>query len=435
VLEALFERLTDPAPEVRAQTARLMFWTYDPHLGEKLAPLLTDRVPEVRMAAAEGLRGRYYRDALDALLDRLQDIDPEVRAAVAHTLYSYPSYRVVRALVRALSDESLEVRKMAARSLIELDHYDSIQPLLRMALDPEEDSEARQQAIESLGYLAHKENVKFIDIIDDERNVVGQLIDLIEKEEDVDVCCAAIGALERLGDERAVVPLVALLCDWYADFGMRLDAVRALGNLKDFRVTPILIAALQDPEPLMRPFAASALGNLCDPAALPALDRLVDGEADKLSEAAAKAATRIRYELSWQEYDRVVEYLHGTDEHEQERALDCLTTWQEPQAMDLILDTLTAALHPHHILLFAHAAKIVANASEARALPLLAQAAEFWRAKNMVGLVEDAEDAANYIRRKLNGEELEPYVSITDEEEYELDDLDEADGYGYLGNL
>jgi len=436
VLEALFERLADPVPEVRAQAARLMFWTYDKRMPEKLVPLLTDRVPEVRSAAAEGLRGRYYRDALDALLDRLHDVDPEVRTAVAYTLYSYSSYRVVRALVWALDDESPQVRKTAANSLISLDHYDSIQPLLKLAVNREEDSEVRQQAIESLGYLAHKSNVKFIDLIDDERNVVGRLIDLIEDEtEDVEIGQAAITALERLGDERAVVPLVALLCDWYADFGMRLDALGALGNLKDFRVTPILIAALQDPEPLMRPFAASALGNLCDPAALPALDRLVDGEADKLSEAAAKAAARIRYELSWQEYDRVVEYLHGTDEHEQERALDCLTTWQEPQAMDLILDTLTAALHPHHILLFAHAAKIVANASEARALPLLAQAAEFWRAKNMVGLVDDAEDAANYIRRKLNGEELEPYVSITDEEEYELDDLDEADGSGYLGNL
>jgi len=416
--------------------ARLMHWTYDKRMGEKLAPLLTDRVPEVRSAAAEGLRGRYYRDALDALLDRLHDVDPEVRTAVAYTLYSYSSYRVVRALVWALDDESPQVRKTAANSLISLDHYDSIQPLLKLAVNREEDSEVRQQAIESLGYLAHKSNVKFIDLIDDERNVVGRLIDLIEDEtEDVEIGQAAITALERLGDERAVVPLVALLCDWYADFGLRLDAVGALGNLKDFRVTPILIATLQDPEPLIRSWAAHALGDLCDPAALPALDQLVDGERDKLSEAAAKAAAQIRYELSWQEFDRVVDYLHYGDWQEQKRALEALSTWGDPRAIDLILDMLSRAMEPEQILTFAHAAKIVANLGEARALPLLAAAAEFWTTKKLPGMVEDAEEVADYIRRKLNGEELEPYVSITDEEEYELDDLDEADSDLTYGNL
>ncbi|HTP08256.1 MAG TPA: HEAT repeat domain-containing protein [Anaerolineae bacterium] len=436
VLDALLDRVADPEPDVRAQAARLMHWLYDERIPQTLIPLLTDRSPEVRAAAAEGLRGRYYRDALDALLARLHDIDPEVREAAAGTLYSYFSYRTVRALIWALDDESPQVRKRAAQSLLELDHYDAIQPLLRMALNSEEDSEVRQQAVESLGYLAHKDNVKFIDIIDDERNVVEQLIDLVEdEEEDLEVRRVAIEALERLGDEHAVVPLVALLCDWYADFGLRLGAVGALGNLKDFRVTPILIAALQDPEPLLRPWAASALGDLGDPAALPALDQLAQDEADKLGEAATKAAAQIRYELSWQEFDRVAEYARSEDWTEQKRALETLADWDDPRAIDVILDTLAASVQPDQLLRFVHAAKILANKGEARALPILAQAAEFWTSRNLPGMIEEAEDVADYIRRKLNGEELEPYIAVTDEEEYELDDLDEADGPNPAGNF
>ena len=161
----------------------------------------------------------------------------------------------------------------------------------------------------------------------------------------------------------------------------------------------------------------------------------MDGEPDQLSEAAAKAAAQIRYELSWQEFDRVVDFLHYGDWQEQKRALEALSTWDDPRAIDLILDMLSRAMEPEQLLTFAHAAKIVANLGEARALPLLAAAAEFWTSKNLPGMVEDAEDAADYIRRKLNGEDLEPYVSITDEEEYELDDLDEGDSDLTYGNL
>ena len=436
VREAVIDRLDDPAPDVRAQAARLLHLAYDRQgrIAPKLVGLLTDPVPEVRAAAATGLGGRYYREALDALLDRLHDVEAEVRIEAATALYSYSSYRTVQHLIWSLSDEEPGVRCAAANSLISLNHRDAIKPLLKIALNLEEKSEVRQQAIEALGYLAHKGNTTSLDMLLEERDVVGRLLDLVDDEDD-EVARNAIAALERLGDQRAVEKLVARLCDWHEEFGRRLWSLGALGHLNDFRVTPILIATLQDPKPMLRPFAARALGDLCDPAALPALDQLITDEPDKLSEAAAKAAAHIRYEMSWQEFDRVVEYLHNGSEQEQERALEWLDTWDDPRGLELILEKLTASLEPGRMIIFAHATKLLANRGEARALPVLAEAAEFWRGKKLVGMVDDAEDAADYIRRKLNGEELKPYISITDDEEYELDDLDGTDNLSPYGNL
>ena len=427
VVGLLLERLNDPIPAVRAKVAQSLRLKYDARIAPALLPLLADAHPEVRAAACQALGSRYYRQALEALLDRLGDVEAEVRAAAADALGRYYSRRAVNALRVALHDEDAEVRCEVVGALTALQQPEAVEPLLKLAQE-DTDQAVRLKAIEGLGYLVRPHDLSIREAFFPEYDPVVQLLKLVDDDED-EIAREAIEALSNIGDERAVNPLVALLCDWDAEFGRRLWATSALGHLHDFRVTPILIAALSDPHPLLRPSAVRALAHLGDPAALPALDRLAE-DADELGKTAAKAAAGIRYELSWDDFDRVVEYLTHGEYQERERALQYLSELDEPRARDLILKALEDALEQNDVILFCKAATILANAGDARALPLLARGAEFWGEKKFVGAVQEAEAAAHYLRGKLNGEELESYESVVCEDEdaeYELDDEDEDD--------
>ena len=74
---------------------------------------------------------------------------------------------------------------------------------------------------------------------------------------------AAARALGRLGDTRAVEPLIRALGDDSDE--VRGDAVGALGQLGDARAVEPLIQALGDREHCLRKFAAEKLARLGEP--------------------------------------------------------------------------------------------------------------------------------------------------------------------------
>ncbi|MDF2695218.1 MAG: repeat protein [Labilithrix sp.] len=76
-------------------------------------------------------------------------------------------------------------------------------------------------------------------------------------------------ALARLGDSRAVVPLVGKVQDSVPD--VRQAVVRALGDLGDARATQALLLALRDNAPEVKVEALSALGRLRAPDAVDAI--------------------------------------------------------------------------------------------------------------------------------------------------------------------
>jgi hypothetical protein len=126
----------------------------------------------------------------------------------------------------------------------------------------------------------------------------------------------------------------------------------------------------------------------------------------------------------------VVHYLAEGDHDERRRALHYLKRYDEPRAQVLIIQTLGDAVDQNDPVLFATAAVIVANRGEARALSMLARGAEYWQAQHLEGTAYEAEQAAHYIRRKLQGVELEPYRSVVFEEPdagHGLDDEEEGD--------
>ncbi len=111
---------------------------------------------------------------------------------------------------------------------------------------------------------------------------------------------AAAYSLGLLGDHRAVDPLLACLADRSEDPRVRGFAAEALTGPSERRAVPALIAALGDPSVEVRFWAAFALGELGDPAALSALQQLAQTDEATLpgwwsvSDEAAAAIESIR---------------------------------------------------------------------------------------------------------------------------------------------
>lgn len=105
---------------------------------------------------------------------------------------------------------------------------------------------------------------------------VDGLIKALEYEKDRQVQCDAAKALGKIGDERAVEPLINALKN--KDGDVRRESAEALGKIGDERAVEPLIQALVDGTSNVSKEAAEALGNLGNPRAL---DPLVQALKDK----------------------------------------------------------------------------------------------------------------------------------------------------------
>lgn len=87
---------------------------------------------------------------------------------------------------------------------------------------------------------------------------------------------SAISALGRLGDERAIEPLVSALQD--KDRYLRREAAKALGELGSSAAIGPLIKALEDSEEYVRRSAITALGVLGDARAIEPLEQMLEDQ-------------------------------------------------------------------------------------------------------------------------------------------------------------
>jgi HEAT repeat protein len=126
-------------------------------------------------------------------------------------------------------------------------------PMLMKALG-DGDWRVRRDAAAALGTLR------------DEQAVEALLIALSDA--DPEVCAAAATALGEIGKGRAVIPLVAAL---RGKPQVRLAAIRALGTLRDSRAIEPLVRILERQADAMSEEAANALGETGDQRAIPFL--------------------------------------------------------------------------------------------------------------------------------------------------------------------
>jgi len=97
----------------------------------------------------------------------------------------------------------------------------------------------------------------------------------------------AAQALGRIGDERAVDPLMKILPTAGGDLGMYV--AQALGDLHDRRAVPALIEEIKRREEPELRGVAEALGRIGDPQAVPALVDLLQAGKEDVRYAAATA--------------------------------------------------------------------------------------------------------------------------------------------------
>ncbi len=143
-------------------------------------------------------------------------------------------------LARSLGDANPGVRKYAVKALVKFGGK-AMPTVLRLLDDP--NPLPRHYALRVLGQLG-------------DRQAVGPIMEHYRNQEPE----VALWALGKLG-AREAFPVIAGETR-NADWKIRLAAVQALGALQDGRATPILGARLDDPEWVVREWAARALEDL-----------------------------------------------------------------------------------------------------------------------------------------------------------------------------
>jgi HEAT repeat protein len=200
-----------------------------------------------------------FEQAIQQLIDRT---DPGVRDVVLHDLGELRNSGVNswRDLVAALGDPSgAEHRRTACWLLARVKDPGAFDPLVSALHDP--DPRLREEAARSLGVLG-------------DLRAVPELLAALQTDLDPETRMAAAYALGHLGDHRSVDGLLAKLADRNEDPRIRGMAAEAVTGVQDRQAVPFLIAALDDPSVEVRFWAAFALGQFGDPAALDALEGL-----------------------------------------------------------------------------------------------------------------------------------------------------------------
>jgi HEAT repeat protein len=148
--------------------------------------------------------------------------------------------------LEALKSENITVRKEAVYYLGENKEEDAV-PLLIQLLSQDQSKEVRIKAIEALGKIGGIDNNSHVDTL------IGIL-----RENDTEILTAAVEALGKIKDPKAVKPLINLL----DNRDIRLAAIWALGNVGDKGAVPALTGLLNSDDKYVRHNSTQALKQI-----------------------------------------------------------------------------------------------------------------------------------------------------------------------------
>ena len=263
-----------------------------------LVRALNDEDTFIRRAAARVLGNLGYGEAIEPLVRGLHDESDFVREAVAEALVKLGEASVTP-LIGALGDTVNFVRETAASALVELG-VGEIANVITATLKGDEEAIPKLVAFR------------------DERILTPLINALEDKQRHV----AAAKALGRLGDEKAVEPLIGKLSD--ENTALQIAAAEALGELRDVRAVTPLIGKLGDEDEHVREAVSAALIQLGEAVVMPLLGKLGD-KVGLVREGAARLLNRLgEAEIA----QAVTDILKGSQE-----ALQALTALQDKRAL------------------------------------------------------------------------------------------------------
>jgi len=253
-----------------------------------LGSLVHAGVSEARRGVTQQERLTPIQREIERQRQRLSSTEPEERRDALIRLGNLKRPEASRAAATALSDENPAVRVAAAHAIISLPDPEAanlLSPLLK-----DKDEFVRREAVFALGESRA-------------RTATTMLVDLMMHDKKASVRGAAAVALGQISDESALTALTQVVTgqvskkkkskSFEEEFVVR-SAVRSLGQIGSRSSVPTLVSALQDETNSIetRREAATALGLIGDPSALPALQAAFAMNADPYLAAAARAAMK-----------------------------------------------------------------------------------------------------------------------------------------------
>lgn len=337
----------------------------DPVIAPRIAPLLTD--PTLGAAAAEALGHIGDEDAIAPLVDALAEPATSVETVVEALTRIQHRYETstsdgeeIKDLVRRrLSSEGTR------RILASLEHAssESIRTLLSVV------GWLRDPAVPSaLVRLLGAEEARH-DVVEAFVRCGASAVPLLVEQlgaTDRETKQAAIVTLGRIGDRRAVEPLIALLEERDPDLCVTIAS--ALARLGDQRAFEPLLPLLADKDVAVRQAVVGALNSIGHPGMAARISDMLDGPDALLRESAVKIAGYFGYAEC---ADALIARCSDGDESVRAAAIEHLPYFDDPRAMQIfasVFDKDTSRAR-------AAAAKALGSVQGAQAQQLLRKAA------------------------------------------------------------
>lgn len=229
----------------------------------------------VRSACAEALGHIGHPEAVFPLMDALQDSCSFVRRAAVIALGQMQAKEAQGALLRALDDPNFYVRRAAINAVGKLDLPD-LGPVLIQYLEVP-DPRIRRTVIIALRRL-------------ETRQAIPHMIALLEEyladpsQKDLPVVKTLVDALGEMAAIEAVPVMINVMRGYV---GVRSLTATALGQIGDERAVPALVEALEDKSSNLQLAALKSLGRVGNPIALDAVMVYIDSQDPRLRRTAA----------------------------------------------------------------------------------------------------------------------------------------------------
>lgn len=237
-----------------------------------LVAALDDKEQAVRDAATFAF-AQVGEASIPALTTLLADADVQKRWTAAYALNSIGSPKTADPLIVALNDRDERIRDLATSALTRIGK-DAIEPLAKAAKN--ENVDVRLAAINALGGMARPDTIS--------------ILHAALKDDEPIIRDAAVAALGNTGSAKAIPALTEAIQN--KDTKVRADAVQALVKLGRDSLE-VMVEASKDKDWQVRRAATDGLGMLGLADAVPALNRLIVDEDDRVRTAAGLAIARI----------------------------------------------------------------------------------------------------------------------------------------------